>query len=721
MKRIYDIPLIPLCALFLLLLSTRSVWGQESIAPAAASGTEYLIAFPPSDQERTHQFMGLLITSEFTTSGWIEIPDVPASDLEQITTFQTKQFSVRRGETTMIEIPRTLEPKYSDEASLRTIRLTSRAPISVTVINARQTASGGYQVPSIDRWGTSYLAMALPAPAASTTGITSQILITAAEKGTEVTIYPSANTTFWQSGQEVRIKLDAKQTYLLQADASSGISESRDLSGTYISSNRPIGVVAGHARTALSGNPAEIFPTQTYSAWHSTAQTPETGAQWGTAYMSVPMRAEGDRFRVIARENGTIIQATLYDATGNIIGEKSITLDWRGQIADIYAPEGMPLNGPVRWTGNKPFAISQLRLSNGDNNTPANSPTMVQLTPISGYISHSVFGLPTAIKGNRFNPFTLQMIAAGVGNPFEDITLDGVKATDLANVAITRITGDIWQLRGTISTGSHSILAANGTTFTGNVSGENGTIGGVALAWELPAWSADIERDVTPPHVAQWNPISNTTVDVLISDSTAQYFSGVEVVELYDSPGWEQDEFTLPTDPGTDAYATFTVKEGVDPSGPLSLRLRDYDGNESTIKVFDGICQKTAYPDASSKEVEFVVVDAAYQEKKVVLNANPCGDAAEITAIALAPNGSANQHFEVPFIDGSNLPYLLSPNGSVEMTLRTKADLTNGNYATTLEVTVDGQTQQIPVTLKVERVSSSVKGGTTAATSLSCS
>lgn len=701
---------IPLFAILLMILCIGRMSGQESVAPASSSGTEYLIAFPPSDQERSHQFMGILITSEFTTSGWIEIPDVPASDLEPITTFQTKPFSVRRGETTMIEIPRSLEPKYSDEASLRTVRLVSRAPVSVTVVNARQTASGGYPVRSLDRWGTTYLATALPAPAPSTTAITSQLLITAAEKGTVVTVYPSATTTFWQPGQKIQFTLDAKQTYLLQADASSGVQGSRDLSGTYISATKPIGVVAGHGRAALSGNPQEIFPTQTYSAWHGSMQTPESAEQWGTEYFSTAMQMDGDRFRVTARENSTTVKATLYNTAGNVVGEKSVVLDWRGQVVDVYAPEGMSLNGSVRWTSDKPFAITQLRLSNGDNSNPANSPAMVRLIPTSRYLSHSVFGLPTAIRGNRFSPFDLQMIAIGEGNPFENITIDGTKATDIPNVTIERIAGNTWRLRGTIPTGSHSIVASNGVTFTGNVSGNNGAIGGVSLAWELPEWVGDIDRDLTAPRVAQWNPVSTTTVDVLITDSTAQYFSGVETVELYNSPGWEQDPISLPTDPGVDVYATFTVKNGVDPSGPLSLRLRDYDGNESIIEVFKGICQMTAYPDPASRSVEFTVQDAAVQEKNVVLNANPCGDAAEISAIRFIPNGSANDHLEAPVINGGGLPYSVTANGSVAITLRTKGDRPIGThtYTTVLEVTANGQTHQIPVTLKVERIPTSV-------------
>lgn len=699
MKYLYH---IPLCALLLVLLSARSMRGQESMAPVAYSGTEYLIAFPPSDLERSHQFMGLLITSESTTSGWIEIPDVPASDLEPILTFQTKPFSVRRGETTMIEIPRTLEPKYSDEASLRTVRLVSRAPVSVTVINARQTASGGYPVRPVDQWGTTYLPMTLPAPAPSTTGVTSQLLITALEKGTDITIDLSAITTFWTPGNEIRITLDAKQTYLLQANALPGVEGSRDLSGTYIVSNKPIGVVAGHVRAPLSGNAGEIFPTQTYSAWHGSMQAPETNEKWGTEYFTVPMRPTGDRFRLMARQANTAVRMTLYDAAGNVAGERTINLEERGKIVDVYAPEGLALNGPIRWTSNQEFSITQLRLSNGDNGNPANSPAMVRQIPSSAFMSRSLFALPTMIRGNRFSPFELQMIAVGDGNPFENITIDGTQAASLPNATVARITGNVWRLQGTIPTGSHSITSSGGVTFTGHVNGHNGAIGGVALAWELPAWVADIERDVTAPRVTDWNVASVTTVDVTITDSTAQYFSGVETIELYDSPGWEMDQVTIPTDPGMNAYGTFTVKNGIDPSGPLSLRLVDYDGNEAIMKVFDGVCRNTAYPDPSAETVEITVSGTAAQEKKVRINASPCGDEAHITSLSLDPVGSAYPHFEAPVIDGGSTPHTIPQNGFAEVTLRTLPNLPGGTYVTTLNLMIDGTVTKIPVMLKVE-------------------
>ena len=52
----------------------------------------------------------------------------------------------------------------------------------------------------------------------------------------------------------------------------------------------------------------------------------------------------------------------------------------------------------------------------------------------------------------------------------------------------------------------------------------------------------------------------------------------------------------------------FVVKNGVDPSGPLSLLLRDYDGNERVVKIHDGFCNKTAYLDPMTDSVSMKVL-----------------------------------------------------------------------------------------------------------------
>lgn len=702
MKRAY---LITTLSLLLCVFAVSNVWGQRQPAPSEYSGTEYYISFPPSDPDAAHPFLGLLITSEFSTTGWLEIPNIPASDLEPITSFETVPFAIKGGQVIVKELSRFLEPKFNDEASLRTVRLVSRAPVSVTVINVRAGSSGGYPVLPIDRWGTEYFPTALPEVSPKLVGVTSQILITAAHDETNISIRPAARTTFYKAGQLVQITLDKGETYLIQADTLEGTDGLRDLSTTSITSNQPIGVVAGHTRAALSSDPLAFLSRQQYAAWHMTMQLPANN--WGNEYFTVPMRSSGDRFRLMPLTGNTVVKATFYDDNGNQIQQKEISLRWAKQAVDVYAPEGASLNTPVKWESDKPFTLTQLRLTNGTYANPDNSPAMVRTVSTELYTSNAMFGLPTSIDDKFFNAFDLQLIAQGDGgNPFHNVSVDGTPATQLSGVEIKQISGATWRLRAEIGAGGHRISAVNNVRFTGHVSGHNGQTGGVTLAWELPHWSADIERDVIPPVVKDWSSYTQG-VNVVISDETDTYFSGVETVELYNSPGWTQETFFPPLNRDDDASTRFTIKNGVDPSGPLWLLLRDYDGNERITKVFDGVCNKTAYLDAATDTVHFTIEDKSSAESIIRVDANPCGDEAELTWARYDLGASANQYLEDPIVANNQpTPYSIQANGTLEITVKTKAGIPDGTYTTTLELIIDGNTYKVPITVVAKDVSS---------------
>lgn len=712
MKRIFLITTLTLLFGTLLLSESR---GQSQPAVSDYVGTEYYISIPPSNPNAASRSVRLLIASEFATTGWIEIPEVPTSDLEEIKNFQTVPFAVRNGEAYVQEISRLLEPKFNDEASLRTVRVVSRAPVSVTVINAGTGSSGAYPVLPVQLWGTEYYPTALPEVSPKLVGITSQILLTAMEDETNVTIRPTARTTFYKIGQNANITLNKGETYLIQADtlieADGG---SRDLSGTSISSNKPVGVVAGHVRAALSGDPEAYHSSQQFAGWHATMQLPTE--DWGTSYYTVPMRAEGDRFRLMVQKTNTTVRATFFDDNGDVVQQKEFTLRWPKQALDVYAPDGASINMPVKWESDNPdnpFTVTQLRLTNGTYGDIKNSPAMIGTVPVALYSAHSVFGLPAMLNGQPFTMFDLQLIATGDGsNPFKNITIDGTPATDFDGVEILPIDGTTWRLKTKIAPGGHHISATGNVRFTGHVSGNNGTTGGIALAWELPHWSADIERDLTAPVVANWSEFDQGNshgVNVMISDRTESYFSGVAQAELYDSPGWTQEPFFAPVNRDQDATTRFLVKNGVDPSGPLSLLLRDHDGNERVVKVFNGVCNKTAYLDPATDTITLVVKGTESVKAVVRIEANPCGDQAELTWARYDENSPATEYLEEPLIGNSQtIPYVIASNGILEIYIQTKPELIEGNYSqsTTLDLVIDGNTYKVPVVIQVDNVTS---------------
>ena len=710
--------LLIIALLFLGGWAQTSLLGQEKQQSASSaatfSGTEYFVSFPLSDPDRDHRFMGLMITSEFATTGTVEIPEVPTDPLETITSFETRSFEVRPGNVTMIEIPRSLEPDYpgeanhNGEASERTVRLTSRAPVSVTVINARQGVSGAYPVLPVDKWGTQYMATILPATPNSTE-ITNQMLITAAFDDTEVVVYPSTNVSQWNPGEAIRFRLNRNQTWLLQANALPGTNGSLDLSGTTVDASKPVGVVAAHRRAALSDNPTERFDNRRYSAWHATMQMPTETGEWGKEYFATPLDIDNSnsRFRLIALQS-TSVQVALYDNDGRFINQKSVELKWPGQIVDVTASSiGMPLNGPTRWSADKRFMVTQIKTSGGDYPNPTHSPELIRLVPTDRYASRTTFGFPKEIGGASFNELDLRLIAiaTGNGNPFENLSIDGMNMSDLSNSTISKVTGNYWSFVGSIAPGGHTIAASNGVRFTGNVRGNNGEISGVSMGWELSHWSAIIEADLTPPSILAQTTLATDHVQVEVTDRTPTYFSGVDEISTYDSPGWERIAFNRPLDPDLDARAEFKVKKEIDPSGPLTLLLRDRDGNKKTTKVHDGVCLKTAYPDPETQSIALFVGTSGQDKKIIRVNANPCGDEASINLMFYDLDGTANEYLEAPtFADGGSTPHPIAANGSVEIEIRTKPGLRGQITAETiLDIIIDGQTHKIPISLEVDR------------------
>ncbi|MGE3799592.1 MAG: T9SS type A sorting domain-containing protein [Candidatus Kapaibacterium sp.] len=716
----YILVLIPL----LISLSVEASLAQNASEAPTYAGTEYFISFPLSDPNKLDRFMGLMITSEVTTNGTIEIPDIPTDPLVPITTWTTQTFSIQAGEVKMIPILRTLEPDYpgranhNGEASKRSVRLTSRAPISVSVISARQASSGVYSLLPVDRWGKNYLVTALPATSTPSSAdpneITSQLAITAAYDETIISVYPSANVSQWSAGERIRDTLNRGETWLLLANTAEGTRGSMDLSGTLIESSKPVGVVAGHSGTALSSNPTERFNNQVYSAWHATMQMPtDTEAnQWGQEYVATPTRNDGDRFRIVTLRGGTTIQVSLYDNTGKFIDQRSISAQWAGQVIDIFAPEGMQLNGPTRWTADKPFMLTQIRRSNGNYPNVEASPAFIRLVPTTSYSAHSVFALPLSIISKdtlEFRDFDLDLVAKGAGNPFDNITLDGMPVSSIPNSTVARITGDLWSFKGKVAPGGHALHASNGILFSGRVSGDNGSTpeGNISIAWELPHWSVQVEADVTPPRIVEKTTPTTNQVNVIVSDQSQSYFSGVDEVAPYNSPGWERKSFDRPFDPEFDAEALFKVKPGVDPSGPLTLLLRDRDGNETTTQVHDGICLQTAY--LATDSVSLFVGGSGGAKEVIRINANPCGDIAHLQWMEYDLGGSANQYLQDPSIVGGGTPsYTISANGYVEITVETNPNLPQIDhkvFQTKLELRIDDEIYSIPVRLEIDNVS----------------
>lgn len=702
--------------MLLAMLATLPLSAQQgSTSAPAVNGTEYYVSFPPSDPDLTNQFMGLMITSEFTTNGTIEIPDVASiqNPWDTIRGFTTRPFSVRAGEVTMIEIPRLLEPYYpsgsnaelnhNGEISLRAVRVTSRAPIAVTAVNARQGSSGAYAALPVERWGTEYAPIALPATP-NDRELTSQLIITAAHDGTVVEVYPSARSGRWSTGERIPdFTMERGEIWLLQADAEPGTEGSMDLSGTTIIASKPISVVAGHTRAALSKNPTQVFPRTDYAAWHAAPQMPTDGKDLGGEYYTTPFRSTGDRFRLIAHQSNTTVTLKLFDANGNAAAERTLSMRWKGEVLDVAVPEGLSLDRPAQWYSQKPFALYQIRTTAGDYSSPENRPAMIRVVPTTRFAARTNLTVPEEFRGEKFGDFTADLVVRGTDDPRNSVTLDGVLLADVPNVQVTRINGNVWHVALEVSPGGHVLQGSNDAVISGRIGGTNTAIGGVSLDWTLPHWNPSIDYDREAPYLTSTKNPTISSVEVLVSDRTDNYFSGVGEIAAVESPGWERKNIALSPDPDVDGSARFAVRNGYDPSGPLNALLRDRDGNERRVTLHAGVCLQTAY--TATDSVLLVVRGDGSVTGSVQIDANPCGESATIAFMTYDANGEANDRLLDPVITAGNAA--IDPNGTATITIETKRGL-EGQYVlrTSLEVRIDNAVISVPVILDVDHTSS---------------
>lgn len=671
-----------LASLTILAAGGTLLHAQESqpLPIESVAGTEHFVAFMTNGEPGAGlptKFLGLQIASQFSTTGTVEIPGTEAP----IT------FSIDRGEVKTIQIPASLELFNSEEVSSQGIRIRSRAPITVYAYNARNTSGSGFSVIPTSLWGNDYDLLTLPNRSGERTG---QFLVMAAFDSTLIEIRPTAPTHYAGAGELIQKVLMRGQTYLVQASPDR---PAIDLSGTTIRSTKPVGVITGHIRAYVGdAEPsADADPRSQLSAM----LLPD--AQLGTDYVSTPMRDGGDRFRVLSLTRDTRIEVTHFRPDG-ATDQLSKTLDF-GETLDLNSINGHALTGPISWHASRPVSILQFRKS---TTGATGMPAMLNLVPADKFSARTAFGAPAKLRDLDYSGHTLSLIArAEKPSDLESILLDGTPLHQIAPSLLKQQIGttNYYYVSLPITAGGHTLVAGTGVGFSGILSGMTATGSAVSdyYAEILPFWLPQIGPDVKPPRVLTTAVPRKGWVDAVITDSTPEYFSGVNSVLLTGSPGWNQGKYDRPS-PDDNASTSFTAT--VDPSGPLFAMLTDRDGNSTTVKLSDGVCFKTATADRAT--IDLHVGAGTIDTARVVLTANPCGDQANVLWTDKG-NGNARGLITALLFDGGSTPLTIEPNGSRTLSAAIDAlSASPGVYTTTLTVKVDDSLIAIPTTITID-------------------
>lgn len=359
-----------------LVLVIGAAFPISASAASDSQGDEFWLTFPGNlgAEELT-----LFIAGATATTGTVAIPGLGFS----------APFTVAPGVVTSVSLPLDAQIETSDVVENLGIHVTSAAEVSVYGLNRVQFTTDAFLGLPVDILGTSYIVVGYPNVDIHNA---TQFAVVASANGTTVTIAPSVTTDGHPAGTPYTVTLDAGQTYQLRnTDAAPA-----DLSGTIVSSDKPIAVFGGHQC-------ANVPDGSTFACDHLVEQLPPL-ATWGKSFVTMPLatRVGGDTFRIVAAEASTTVTINGSSAT---LGAGSILQ----QVID----------GPATITADKPILVVQY--SNGSTFDDVTSdPFMMLVPPYEQFLAE--YTVTTPATGFATNFINLVVPDAAVGS----VAVDGV-------------------------------------------------------------------------------------------------------------------------------------------------------------------------------------------------------------------------------------------------------------------------------------------------------
>jgi len=246
----------------------------------------------------------------------------------------------------------------------KAIHVTSLVPVSVHVVSESNFSADGYLALPTAGLGKNYYVMSY----ASLSQTGSEFAVVATQNATTVTITPKAAGSTHPAGTAFTVLLNSGETYQMQNPGNA------DMTGTYVSADKPIAVFSGHRYANVPFN----------TNWNDyiVEQLPDVSI-WGKIHHTSLFSGRSDyAVRVMASQNNT----TFTTIPANLIG----TLN-AGEFADVV------LTGPGEFVSDKPVLVAQF-IRGYDAETDITlvkkgDPSMVIITPAEQGMTDATFGV----------------------------------------------------------------------------------------------------------------------------------------------------------------------------------------------------------------------------------------------------------------------------------------------------------------------------------------
>ena len=345
-------------------------------------GTNFWVAFFNMYNPASANDFSLYISSPVGATGTVTIPGFGI----------TNAFSVAAGAVTNISIPSdAMIPDY-DAVENYGINVIASQPVSVYALNYDPYDSATFTCYPTPLLGTNYCVMAYTGYGGDSQ---SEFAVVATADDTTVTITPSASANLDGHTSSYTETLQQGQTYQIN-DGSVG----DDLTGTWITSDKPVGVFAGSSLA--------FVPDRNVYFANPLVQEQMPVDSWGTNVLalSFPERTNGDTYRVLAAYSNTVV--TISGMMVTIVDDKEspaiVTTNYETVVITNQAGQFYQTNidGPVVFQGSKPIQVAQF--ANGSlfdhPDTVKGDPCEILLLPTGRWLETNTVFIPTNLDPN---------------------------------------------------------------------------------------------------------------------------------------------------------------------------------------------------------------------------------------------------------------------------------------------------------------------------------
>ncbi len=503
-------------------------------------GKEFWIAIPPNEyfnNSLNKNELAIYVTSNKSTTASIEFNGNIVST-KIVNPLEITTFSANNGGLNW-----SWEVYSSEIVEKKGIRVFSEDPISVFVLNSKQTSSDGFMALPVLAWGKEYIHVSYYDHYQDNSRRGAGFIVVASQDRTIVTVELigkgkgriNAKTLGGRSiGDTIEnIILNRGEIYTVRGNGrTKGVF---DLSGSKIISNKPIGLISFNMRTSLSSNIndgrdllCEMLPPV---------------SSWGRNYTSIEFKrkGKGDFFRIVAARDSTNWRVDWYDLDSKqLLGSREAMLAKSGDFFEYNNSGRNSIKGTAVWKADKPVMVMQYSYSADWDYTENFDPFMVMVVPDEQFVRSAVFQTPD--ENIAFFNHWLNILAVGDSTDqdnalLKSLTIDGQYLWEplQSNLLSNRIPGtNLYWAAIDMEPGVHYI--SGDTKFGAYIYGY-----GYKDSYGWPAAMAvdDLEVDTLEPDIYVSNPdCGKYLVRVTevrngdISDIPTQVDSGIDSVWL---------------------------------------------------------------------------------------------------------------------------------------------------------------------------------------------